>query len=58
MNSGKYEQYADMWETNRERKRKPKPGIYWCDGCDAQLTGESRKCPNCRVRNGRDRNKK
>lgn len=47
-----------LWETNRERKLKPKTGKFWCWGCDAYLVGEWEKCPNCGKRNGQRRNKK
>lgn len=43
--------------TNREKRRKSKRGIFWCGGCDMQLVGEWKKCPNCGTRNGIKRGK-
>jgi len=28
------------WKTNREKKREPKQGKFWCYGCDACLVHE------------------
>lgn len=47
------------WMTNREDKRKPKRGKFWCGKCDAYLVnGAGTACPNCGHREGRNRNKK
>lgn len=40
-----------MWETNRTRKTKPKSGLTWCWGCDANLVGDGAKCTVCGVVN-------
>ena len=45
------------WETNREKKRKPKKGKFWCN-CDRAIISEGRKCPFCKKRSGLKRNKK
>lgn len=49
---------TDYKKTNREKKREPKKGKFWCNYCDAQLVNEYAKCPICNSRNGRKRNKK
>lgn len=46
------------WRTNREKKRMPKQGKFWCDKCDAQLVHEGKRCPNCGHRNGAIRRNK
>lgn len=48
---------ADDWETNRTRKRKARSGRFWC-WCDMALVGYYERCPRCRKRNGRKRDKK
>lgn len=44
--------------SNREKNRQPKMGIYWCDGCDANLCPDWEKCAVCKYRNGIKRGKK
>lgn len=46
------------WKLNRQRKRQPKRGLFWCAHCDQQLTGETRPCPHCGKRNGLRRDRK
>ncbi len=33
--------------TNREKKRAPKQGKFWCWKCDGYLVHEGARCPNC-----------
>ena len=40
---------------NRDRKKEPKHGQFWCHGCDAALLYKGAKCPNCGIR---DKSKK
>jgi Zn finger protein HypA/HybF involved in hydrogenase expression len=57
--SGAYEKRRKPeWMTNREERRKPKRGKFWCIKCDAQLVSEGARCPNCGNVNGRSRNKR
>lgn len=46
------------WKSNRDKKRDPKMGKFWCWGCDAALIYEGQKCPNCGKKDMRKRNKK
>jgi hypothetical protein len=41
--------------TNREKKRAPKSGLFWCDTCDRRLVREWEKCPECGQRSGQKR---
>ena len=43
---------------NRDIKRAPKRGYFWCCGCDMQLVAEVRKCPVCGQRANSKRLKK
>ena len=52
-----YSQY-EYTPRNREKKRKPKMGKFWCYSCDAALVGEREKCPVCGQKNRIKRNKK
>jgi rRNA maturation endonuclease Nob1 len=45
------------YPTNRNRKRKYKPGLFWCSGCDCELVNESIKCKVCGHRNKKRRDK-
>lgn len=48
----------EPWINNRERKKQPKQGKYWCSKCDCQLVYDWKRCSNCGHRNGVRRNKK
>jgi len=48
----------DQVLSNRQKRQKPKGGLYWCSGCDSELTGDWRKCKGCGHRNGVKRFKK
>jgi len=50
--------HRQPWESNRDVIKRPKKGLFWCFGCDAQLVSEWGKCPRCGKRNGIKRNKK
>lgn len=52
------EENRQVWGTNKTRKTKPKQGLYWCDGCDANLVGPSEKCDVCGYADGSKRFKK
>lgn len=32
---------------NREKTNRPKPGIFWCDKCDANYVTAGEICNNC-----------
>ena len=34
------------WESNRDKKRKPKKGFHYCP-CDRAQIGDGQKCPLC-----------
>lgn len=36
------------WMTNRDVKRQPKAGGYWCPSCDGAVVREGGRCPVCR----------
>lgn len=46
------------WESNRDMKRKPKKGKFWCPGCDLNLISENRKCKICGIKEMRKRDRK
>lgn len=46
------------WMTNRDKKRQPKQGKFWCDVCDACLVHEGERCPVCKNWNGKRRRNK
>lgn len=48
----------EEWEKNRDVKRKPKQGKFWCGVCDHYLIHEGEKCRYCNIRDKRKRNKK
>ena len=35
------------WITNRDRRRAPKGGRYWCNGCDANHISPNTPCSHC-----------
>lgn len=45
-------------QSNRDKKRAPKKGKYWCPVCDGALVWEGRKCPCCGKRIEPKRNKR
>ena len=51
MSTKKYKDYTDSWKTNRDKKREPKQGKFWCIRCDHYLVHEGSKCPYCGWRN-------
>ncbi len=48
----------EIWMSNRDLKRQPKSGVFYCDTCDANHVGAYQKCSVCRKRSGRKRNKR
>ena len=44
-------------KTNRDKRRKAKPGWFYCRSCDGARVREWEKCPNCGKRNGLKREK-
>ncbi len=52
------EENRQLWETNRTRRLKPKPGFSYCSGCDKALVPDGVKCPICGSFNGPKRFKK
>lgn len=52
------EENRQLWETNRTRRLKPKPGFKYCSGCDKALVPDGVKCPICGSFNGPKRFKK
>jgi len=44
--------------SNRDKKRAPKKGKYWCPVCDCALVWDGRKCPNCGSKIKPKRNKR
>jgi rubrerythrin len=45
------------WQNNREKKREPKQGKFWCPVCDMAVVYEGSRCPVCHKRIGK-RNRK
>jgi hypothetical protein len=45
------------WMDNRERRRQPRQGIFWCR-CDRDLVHEGSKCGACGRRNRKYRRNK
>ena len=43
---------------NRNEKRRPKTGKYWCPVCDMVLVGDGQKCPVCKKVSNCKRDKK
>jgi hypothetical protein len=41
----------ELRKQNRIQKRTPKSGIFWCNGCDANLVENVPKCSVCGSRN-------
>lgn len=43
----------EFWMTNREYKRQPRQGKFWCGGCDANhvYKNDNSKCSVCGKRN-------
>lgn len=33
--------------TNRDKKKKAKTGLAWCECCDCWLVATGQQCPNC-----------
>lgn len=46
------------WLTNRDRKREPKKGKFWCNVCDMFLIHKGQRCPVCKRRDLSKTNKK
>lgn len=46
------------WMTNRQAKRRKKPGLFWCWGCDANHVSSGGRCKVCGYRDWRKRDKK
>lgn len=46
------------WMTNREKKRQPRQGRFWCWGCDGRYIYEGQKCEMCGKRNFKYRRNK
>lgn len=44
--------------TNREKSRKASKSKFWCNHCDAALVGEWGKCPVCRMKENKKKQKK
>lgn len=44
--------------SNRVKKTEPKPGKFWCWGCDAALVNAGAKCTRCGNRNGPTKHQK
>lgn len=42
-----------MRHQNRNARRAPKGGKFWCCGCDMVFVPNDRKCPVCGVRNNK-----
>lgn len=40
-------QAGDLMRQNRIKKTSPKPGKYWCYGCDRAMVSKGQKCPVC-----------
>lgn len=48
----------EVWMTNRDVKRMPKTGLFYCDKCDRNKIGSGEKCSVCGYKDKRKRNKK
>lgn len=55
--NGRFDEDMEYIPSNREKRRAPKMGKFWCY-CDLAVVGEWQKCPNCGRRNGISRMKK
>ncbi len=53
-----YSKPRQWWETNRDVKRHPKSGRFWCGKCDRALVVEWTRCRLCGSHNGESRHKK
>ncbi|KOX53833.1 hypothetical protein ADL19_14745 [Streptomyces purpurogeneiscleroticus] len=36
-----------LWETNRDKARRPRGFSFWCGACDAAHVWAGQKCPKC-----------
>ena len=36
--------------TNREKKKKPQSGTFWCWGCDCNIISAGQKCYVCKIK--------
>lgn len=41
----------EVWQDNREKKKEPKQGRFWCYNCDADVVKSRGKCSNCGHKN-------
>jgi hypothetical protein len=41
-----------QWMKNRDKKLRPKPGLFWCD-CDRNHVSAWQKCEVCNSRTGK-----
>lgn len=53
-----YDNWEEIINSQRYAKIQPKPGVFWCRKCDAQLVVERKKCKKCGHKNGKRNNKK
>lgn len=49
---------SEPWKTNRERRREPKFGRFWCDSCDRAVVDAGAKCGECGARDSEPRRNK
>ena len=47
---GRTEDDAETWATNRDKKRAPRQGIFWC-ACDFNMIAAQSKCSVCGRKN-------